>query len=129
MEILKSNNSPRESGNKQSGFRMLTPENKDLFDKKGNKVPFVIALISELHNYMLRFHKPLKTVYLSESYYNEFEFWSRSHMTEQEGDSKIRLYTWCGREIKKMKRGHILRSQTGNMNFDWDFYSENKQVN
>ena len=122
MQVLKSNDSHREDGAKRSSFKMLTPESKDLYDKKGEKVPYVIALISELHNHCLKFHKPLKTIYLSEAYYNEFEFWSRSHMTEQQADIKILVYTWCGREIEKMGKHHIQRASTGTMNLDWDFY-------
>lgn len=126
MEVLRNNENFRQDGTKRSAFKMLTPESKDLFDVNGNKVPFVIALISELHNHAMKYGKPLKTIYLSRTYYKEFEFWSRSHMTEQQADSKVMMYTWCGREIEKMAKNHIQRSATGTMHIDWDFWPAKK---
>ena len=111
----------REEGGKKSHFKYFTI-GKDARDKKGNKLPYAVQLVAECVAFYRQRMKPIKTIWLAPSHWNAFDYWSRSHMTEKEADSKIELWTFDGVEINPMPAFHILKNKSGSEEMDWDFY-------
>lgn len=111
----------RESGAKKSDIKYFTDDSP--VDKKGNKLPFAVAMVAKCVAHYRKLMRPLKTIWLSPKYYNDFDYWSRSHMLESEADAHIKLWTFDGVEIEPMGRYHILKAKEGDMaSIDWEFY-------
>ncbi len=114
-------NTDRESGAKNSPIKYFTDTRPT--DKKGNPLPFAVAMVAKCVAHYRKMLRPLKTIWLCPKYYNEFDYWSRSHMMESEADAKIKLWTLDGVEIELMGRHHILKQKDGDIaSIDWDYY-------
>lgn len=122
MEIVNKESVIRESGAKRSALQNITED--CLYDKKGNPLPLSVAMVAKCVAHYRKRMLPLKTIYLYAPYFYEFDCWVRNHATEQEGDSKINMYTFDGVEINLLEKGHVIRSRDGNDRFDYDFYPQ-----
>lgn len=120
MEILKKHNHQRETGEKKSSIKLFTDDRP--VDKLGNPLPYSVNLVAKCVTHYRKAMRPIKTIYLCPAYFNKFDYWARTHMTEKEGDLAIMLWTFDGCEIEMMQKDHVIRQMQGDDTFDWDFY-------
>lgn len=110
----------RETGNKKSDIQYFTDSRP--VDKKGNPLPFAVAMVAKCVAHYRRQMRPLKTIWLGPAHYNQFEYWVKTHCLEHEADLGYKMLTFDGVEIEKMSAIHIIKSKEGSEDMDWDFY-------
>ena len=109
----------RESGAKGSHIKLFTDSRPR--DKSGEPVPYAVGLVAQCVAFYRKNMRPIRTIWLHPRIWNEFELWSRYHMSEEESDSTILNYTFDGVFIKE---GSPLQKD----NIVWDFYPTQKPV-
>lgn len=110
------------SGNQKAKKAIFTQMGL-LKDINGNPLPKVANMVGNCVGFHRRKMLPLKTIYLCPAYYHAFRDWFRKLAVEREADLKEQLLTWDGVEIEMMGEFHIIKSNTGNTDMDWDFYT------
>ncbi len=124
MEII--HNEKREEGGKQSRIsrNILTkPADGVWRDKQGDRLPYEVARICECVSHYQTQGRAIKTVDLSEAYYDAFDYWTRKHALETEADAKIKAFTLAGVNIEHFTG--IIRSNPNAKRdgMDWDFWT------
>jgi hypothetical protein len=117
------------SGNKKQDKPIFTQMGQ-LKDINGQLLPKVPNMVGNCVAWHRRKMMPLKTIYLCPMYYEVFRTWFKRLCLEREADLQEQLLTWDGVEIVMMGTHHILKSNTGNDMFDWDYYeTKKKEIN
>lgn len=117
------------SGNRRSGKAIFT-QTGQLKDINGKLLPKVPNLVGNCVGWHRKKMIPLKTIYLCPAYYHNFRDWFRRLALEREADLKEELLTWDGVEIVMMSQHHIIKSNTGSYDIDWDYYeTKPKEIN
>lgn len=109
------------SGAKRQSKPIFT-QTGQLKDVNGKPLPKVPNLVGNCVGWHRKKMLPIKTIYLCPVYYHAFRDWFRKLCLEMEADLKHELLTWDGVEIEMMGQFHIIKSNTGNDQIDWDFY-------
>jgi hypothetical protein len=118
MKVI--HNEKRLSGNKKSDIKYHT-DSKPV-DRDGKPLPLAVAMVAKCVAHYRKLMKPIKTIYLCPAYYNQFDYWVRKKCLEYEADVKWEMLTFDGVEIHKQGQFHVIKSQFGTVDFDFDFY-------
>lgn len=120
MKIINKQSITKLDGNKSNRDNPVFINDMPL-DKNGNKLPFPVAMVAKCVSHYRKQLRPLQTIWLCASYYNQFDYWSRSHALEEQADLKIEKFTFDGVFIEKMGTNHVIKH--GDDSMDWDFYA------